>query len=66
VASSTSGSRIREAKTIISESASNRAQYTARLVNYNNDLRRHSTVFKLFQLVEQRIAKRLTDEAGGK
>lgn len=53
---------IREAKLIISESAPNRAQYTARLVNYNND---PTTTFddiqKLFQLVEQRLTKRLGD-----
>jgi hypothetical protein len=58
---------IEEARLVVNEIAPNRDKYQSRLTDFNNDA---ATTFddvqKLFQLVEERIGKRLKDRTGGK
>lgn len=58
-----SGAAIQEARAIISEMDPDRLKYNARLTDYNNDPTiTFADVQKLFQLVEQRLTKRLTGQ----
>jgi hypothetical protein len=56
----TGAAGIHEARSVISETAPNRAKYQARLVEYNNDpTTSFADVQALFEVVEQRLQKRL-------
>jgi hypothetical protein len=57
------GAGINEARSIIRETAPNGKKYKARLVEYNNDpATSFEDVQKLFQIVEDRLAKRLAEQ----
>jgi hypothetical protein len=65
--SGASSAAIDEARLTISETTPNRASYSARLTDYNNDKTvTFADLQKFLQLVEKRLAKRLADEQAGK
>jgi len=61
------GAAMQEARFVIDEIAPNRKNYNHRLMAYNND---STTTFadiqKFFQLLQDRITKRLTEESRGR
>ena len=61
------GAAIKMARSIISQSAPNREKYKARLIDYNHDPTvSFRDVQKLFQLVEERLAGQMAEQARGK
>jgi hypothetical protein len=60
------GAAMQEARFVIDEIASNRKDYPHRLMGYNNDpTTTFADIQKFFRLLEERIAKRLTEESPG-
>lgn len=58
------GAVMQEARFVIDEIAPNRKNYEHRLMGYNNDpTTTFADIRKVLRLVEERIAKRLTDES---
>lgn len=58
---------IHEARLVISESAPNRSKYQARLTDYNNDPTvSFADIERLFQTVDERLTKRIAEQAQGK
>jgi hypothetical protein len=58
---------MQEARFVIDDIAPNRKNYKHRLMDYNNDpTTRFSDIQKVFQLLQDRIAERLTKESPGK
>ena len=61
------GAAMQEARFVIDEIAPNRKNYKHRLMDYNNDpTTTFADIQKFFQLLEDRITKRLTEESQGR
>jgi len=61
------GAAMQEARFVIDDIAPNRKNYHHRLMDYNNDpTTTFADIQKFFQLLEERIAKRLREESQGR
>jgi hypothetical protein len=61
------GAAMQEARFVIDEIAPDRKNYEHRLKDYNNDpMTTFADVQKFFQLLEERISKRLEEESRGR
>ena len=61
------GAAMQEARFVIDEIAPDRKKYEHRLKDYNNDpMTTFADVQKFFQLLEERISKRLEEESRGR